>query len=106
MSVEKDQSIPGQAVIESKALQAGRHIVIRRYLADGAFDAVASGDVSLHDRLVRQSIAQAAEENDVVVLAQGSMARLLAQGPQLLSVPVLASPRSGVGALKRVLYPR
>ncbi len=97
---------PTARLIESKALQAGRCIVIRRYLADGAFDAVASGNVSLHDRLVRQSIAQAAAENDVVVLAQGSMARLLAQGPQLLNVPILASPRSGVCALKRVLYPR
>ena len=97
---------PTARLIESKAAQAGRNIVIRRYLAEGAFDAVVSGDVALHDRLVRQSIAQAAEENDVVVLAQGSMARLLAQGPQHWSVPILASPRPGVSALKRVLYPR
>jgi hypothetical protein len=70
---------------------------------EGAFDALASGNGSKHDELVNAVIDRAVAENDVVVLAQGSMARLVAARRIASSVPVLTSPRAGVESLRRYL---
>jgi Asp/Glu/hydantoin racemase len=61
-----------------------------------------AGNSEEHDRLLMAEIRRAMSENDVVVLAQGSMARLAAMLPHA-SVPVLSSPRSGIEALKEQL---
>ncbi len=61
-----------------------------------------AGNSEEHDRLLKAEISRAMAANDVVVLAQGSMARLV---PMLKigSVPVLSSPRLGIEALKERL---
>jgi len=71
-------------------------------IAEGAFEALLKGDGARHDEILKRSIVELANEVDVVVLAQVSMARLV---PALgtLRVPVLSSPRSGVEAVKRAL---
>lgn len=94
---------PTDRLIERKAMEAGRQVSTRRYLVEGAFDALMSGDAARHDEMVLAAIAQAAETNDVVALAQGSMARLQARLPEDMGVPVLASPRLGVASLRTVL---
>ncbi len=66
-----------------------------------AFDALIAGNAEEHDRLLKAEIEKAMGENDVVVLAQGSMARLVPSIEQ--RVPVLSSPRSSVEALKERL---
>jgi Asp/Glu/hydantoin racemase len=97
---------PTARLIERKAGQAGKTVAIRRYLVDGAFDALISGNTARHDQMVTAEITQAAAENDVVVLAQGSMARLVASLEGTLSIPVLSSPRAGVEELRQVLTER
>jgi Asp/Glu/hydantoin racemase len=94
---------PTERLIERKAGQAGKKVIPQRYLVEGAFDALAGGDSAKHDRMVMAEIQRAASENDVVVLAQGSMARLMPGLDGKLTVPVLCSPRLGVEALKEVL---
>jgi Asp/Glu/hydantoin racemase len=71
-------------------------------IAEGAFEALLSGDAAKHDEIVKGTISALTEQVDVVVLAQASMARLV---PQLqgVRIPVLSSPQSGVAALKRAL---
>ena len=61
-----------------------------------------AGNPEEHDRLLKAEIERAMTENDVVVLAQGSMARLVPTLPQD-SAPVLSSLRSGVEALREQL---
>ena len=56
-----------------------------------------------HDRLVLDLLKQAEKENDVIVLAQGSMITL---EPYLseIAIPVLTSPRIGVEKARHVLF--
>ncbi|HEY1215452.1 MAG TPA: aspartate/glutamate racemase family protein [Bryobacteraceae bacterium] len=93
---------PTERLILRKANERQRIVTTRRYLAGSAFDALMAGNSEEHDRLLKAEIECAMAENDAVVLAQGSMARLV---PMLEpgSVPVLSSPRLGVEALKERL---
>jgi len=93
---------PTERLILRKASERQRSVTTRRYLVDSAFDALMAGNSEEHDRLLKAEIERAMSENEVVVLAQGSMARLV---PMLApsSVPVLSSPRLGVEALKERL---
>jgi Asp/Glu/hydantoin racemase len=92
---------PTERLIQRKGQEAGKSIRTKRYLVDSAFDALLAGKAEEHDRLLRAEIEKAMNENDVVVLAQGSMARLVPSIEQ--RVPVLSSPRSSVEALKERL---
>ncbi len=93
---------PTTRLIRRKADEHGRRVEITERIAEGAFDALLAGDAERHDMILKQTILDLAEQVDVVVLAQVSMARLV---PALgkTRVPVLSSPRSGVEAVKRAL---
>jgi Asp/Glu/hydantoin racemase len=93
---------PTVRLIQRKAGEMGRTVDVTERIAEGAFEALLAGDGSRHDEILKQTIVALADEVDVVVLAQVSMARLV---PTLgtLRVPVLSSPRSGVEAVKRAL---
>ena len=92
---------PTERLIQRKANESGKSVTTKRYLVDSAFDALLSGNTEEHDRLLKAEIEAAMKDNDVVVLAQGSMARLVPTIEQ--RVPVLSSPRSSVEALKERL---
>jgi Asp/Glu/hydantoin racemase len=94
---------PTERLIHRKAAEANRRVTTSRYLVDSAFDALLAGDASKHDELVLAAIRRAMSENDVVVLAQGSMARLVPMLAGESPVPVLSSPRLGIEALKERL---
>lgn len=94
---------PTVRLIEKQAALQGRSVEIRQHLVEGAFDVLLSGDAEKHDRMVLAEIQRAGSENDVVVLAQGSMARLVSALEGKVQVPVLASPRLGVEAVREAL---
>ncbi len=94
---------PTVRLVEKEAGLRNQSVQIRRYLVEGAFDVLMCGDAQKHDDMILTEIARAAGENDVVVLAQGSMARLVPALGDQLPVPVLSSPRLGVEALREVL---
>jgi hypothetical protein len=93
---------PTVRLIRRKAGELGRTVEVTERIAEGAFEALLRGDGLLHDEILKQAIVALADQVDVIVLAQVSMARLV---PTLgkLRVPVLSSPRSGVEAVKRAL---
>ncbi len=94
---------PTERLIRRKAAESGREITTTRYLAPDAFDALIGGNTTRHDDLVRAEVERAMAENDVVVLAQGSMARLVPSLQGKSPTPVLSSPRLGVEALRQRL---
>ncbi len=94
---------PTERLIQRKAVALGKAVVTTRFLADSAFDALLAGDAQQHDEIVKAEIERAMRENDVVVLAQGSMARLVPQMQASSSVPLLSSPRLGVIAVREHL---
>lgn len=93
---------PTVRLIKKKASELGRNIEVTETIAEGAFEALLSGDGARHDEIVKNTISTLAEQVDVVVLAQVSMARLVSQLSGV-RIPVLSSPRSGVAALKLAL---
>jgi aspartate/glutamate racemase len=83
-------------LVRRKAAAVGREITVNAVLCEQAFDALCQGDRARHDSLLLEEVRNSASKNDVVLLAQVSMARLLpGLGPDV-RVPVLASLRSGL----------
>lgn len=94
---------PSSRLIESMAREAGKEIELDIHLVKGAMMIlIEKGDVQTHNRMVLGEVEKAAAQNDVVVLAQGSMTVLL---PLLghIGKPVLTSPRLGVEYLKQMI---
>lgn len=90
---------PSQSLIRAHAARQGKKVEIRARLESAAFAAVMAGDKARHDELVKCAATELSRECDVIVLAQASMAHLVPELCQLLSVPVLASPDICVEAL-------
>jgi len=93
---------PTIALIEDAAVTAGRQIEIVPSLCEGAFEAVLAGDTDRHDAMLSRSLAALRDQVDVVVLAQASMARVVAQLPAG-GPPILASPELAVRQARRTL---
>ncbi|MER7805417.1 aspartate/glutamate racemase family protein [Streptomyces parvulus] len=88
---------PTAALVEEEARRAGRPLLLRTRLVEGAWDRFEAGDTEGYLRLVAEAAeAVTADDTDVIVLAQASMApaREVARTP----VPVLASPALGLAA--------
>lgn len=94
---------PTRRLIARKANESQLEVKLTSYVVDGAFDKLLTGDGASHDALVNETIDRAMLENDVVVLAQGSMARLVATRKSGDKTPVLTSPRAGVESLRERL---
>lgn len=94
---------PTVAALSSFAKSAGKSIEVKTYLADGALDVLMKEkNREKHDRLVLDLLKQAEKENDIIVLAQGSMITLEPYLSQI-AIPVLTSPRLGVQKARRIL---
>jgi Asp/Glu/hydantoin racemase len=94
---------PTIRLIQQKAAQKKVQLEIIEALAEGAFEALLSGKPQVHDEIVKSKILALADDVDVIVLAQVSMARLVKSLGDL-KVPVLSSPRSGVEAVRDILH--
>lgn len=95
---------PTRELIGSHAIEHGVQVSVESVVCEGAFEALASGDTATHDGLVRAALLRLAADNDVIVLAQASMARVLATlGDTALAIPVLTSPRSAMERLALIL---
>ncbi|HEY3600116.1 MAG TPA: aspartate/glutamate racemase family protein [Paraburkholderia sp.] len=93
---------PTVRLIRKKAAEQKREISVVERVAEEAFDALLAGDTARHDEILKRTIVGLADEVDVVVLAQVSMARLVAS-LGATRVPVLSSPQSGVATVKLAL---
>lgn len=94
---------PSSRLIETTAAKMGKEVTVNRCFAEGAYEALLiENDREKHNKIVIDTIKKAAKENDVIVLAQGSMYHLM---PLLgdIKVPVLTSLESGVEQIREVL---
>ncbi|MGW5040845.1 aspartate/glutamate racemase family protein [Streptomyces parvulus] len=88
---------PTAVLVEEEAGRAGRPLLLRTRLVEGAWDRFEAGDTEGYLRLVAEAAeAVTADDTDVIVLAQASMA--LAREAARTPVPVLASPALGLAA--------
>jgi len=84
---------PTTRLVRSKA--GGNGVTVVDHLCEGAFEAVMAGDGATHDAIVGAALLEMQHQVDVVVLAQASMARVVAT-VGALRVPVLSSPELAV----------
>ncbi|MBC9031999.1 aspartate/glutamate racemase family protein [Sphingomonas sp. JC676] len=95
---------PTADLIGRVAEEQGKHVEIVEHLCEGAFEAVMAGDGATHDRIVGEGLTKGMAGMDVIVLAQASMARVVASLPEgAVAAPVLASPELGMEHARDVL---
>ena len=97
---------PTCRLIERKAHTAGKAVTIRRELAHDAYERLLRGDGDGHDAILRAALDGLARTQDVIVLAQASMARLIDARAEPFPVPVLSSPRLGIDRVRSALQER
>lgn len=97
---------PSTALVHEHARVAGRDATVLSHLCDGALAVLVGGDRERHDSMVTEGARTLARDVDVIVLAQGSMARLAPRLTEETGLPVLASPRLGVEEVAAVLVAR
>ncbi|MDR2301886.1 MAG: aspartate/glutamate racemase family protein [Deltaproteobacteria bacterium] len=94
---------PSSQLVETVARRLGKTVSVSRCFCEGAYEALLKeGNQQKHNDIVIGTIKKAAQSHDVIVLAQGSMYKLL---PLLsdVTVPVLSSLETGVAQLRKVL---
>jgi hypothetical protein len=95
---------PTADLLRRRAAVAGKNIDLSTRLCDGAFDALMGGDADTHDLLVGKALRELSTQVDVIVLAQASMARVVASFPEVdRRVPILASPPLAIDYLASIL---
>ncbi len=94
---------PTIKLLQMCAEERGKKITIISGLAEGAFEAITNGDSKKHDQLIVETAKKISETCDVILLAQGSMARM--EGPlrELTGKTVFSSPRLGVEMVKDIM---
>jgi aspartate/glutamate racemase len=89
---------PTANLIRHVAQREGKPAQVDAVLVEGAYEALRAGNGDEHDRRVGTALKELLSRADVIVLAQASMARLLAALPTPPAVPILTSPVSGLKA--------
>ena len=95
-----------RALLSQAAQAAGKQIEIVPSLHPDAMAALQRGDGETHDRILLDALPELAQQVELVLLAQASMARLVPKLPRDLPVPVLTSPTLAVERLRQVLHTR
>ena len=95
---------PTTELIAARGAAAGAGIEIEAALCVGAHRLMLAGDMAAHDDIVLGYLRQMMETQDVIVLAQGSMARVAELIPEReRKAPILSSPRLGIQRAKEIL---
>lgn len=94
---------PTSRLVEEQAARTGRSVSVVEGLAEGAFAALLEGDSASHDTMIMETARKLAPEVDLIVLAQGSMARMQVVLGEVTGKPILSSPTMGVESVKAVL---
>ena len=91
---------PTRELILEAAREAGKDVATIDLLCDRAWTRFEAGDLEGYLDEIAAELRHSAPLGDVLVIAQASMARAIERCPEL-RLPVLTSPRSGLGAAIR-----
>lgn len=94
---------PTVKLIKRISDQLSKKVVTEEGLAEGAFEALMTGDNEKHDKRILDTSVNLADKVDAFVLAQGSMARMETRITGETGKQVLSSPLSGVLNVKSVI---
>lgn len=91
---------PTARLLHAKARAAGKQVEIQPVLIEGAYARLMAGDRDGHDALLMAGLLELAQNTDVVVLAQASMARVIPRLPTDMQAKFLSSPSLGMERVK------
>lgn len=94
---------PTTTLIRRKAEEAGKAVEIMPLLVDSAYQKLLAGDKEGHDAALAEALQELADQVDVVVLAQASMARVVDRLPEAVRGKFLSSPRLGMERVKSIV---
>ena len=95
---------PTTDLVHARAEAQGLTVKVESVLCEGAYDALFSGNPQKHDEIVTGVLRGLMTRNDVIILAQASMARVAQAIPAAeQSVPILSSPRLAMERARTVL---
>ena len=87
---------PTVRLIERAIVARGRPITVEPLLVERAFAELSAGNAEEHDARIRAALVGIFPRAAVVVLAQASMARVIASLAEASGVPILTSTLSGI----------
>jgi aspartate/glutamate racemase len=90
-------------LIKHKAILQNKNIEIIEGLALGAFQELLAGNTEKHDKLIFDTAANISKSVDLIILAQGSMAKLQSPLASYTGKEVLSSLQSGILKVKKVI---
>lgn len=94
---------PTVSGIQRLAAESGRQVEVTGRVAEGAYAANRQGDTKLHDSLIAEAAESIMHDVDVLILAQGSMARMEMPLRKITGLPVYSSPGLCVEEIKSLL---
>lgn len=87
---------PTTRLVRQVANTLGKQVRVIEGLASEAFVAFTEGNQELHDKLLLKTAVSVAENADVIILAQGSMARMQEEIARVTGKPVFSSLHLGL----------
>jgi hypothetical protein len=90
---------PTVDLVKDCARKVSKPIEVEGIVCSEAYAGLVSGDLELHDLMVRETLEQMSRRNDVILLAQASMARAVEGRPLAPKIPILTSPRPAIQRL-------
>lgn len=94
---------PTKELIIRKARESGKEISLECRVIEGAGRLLSEGRMDEYDEIIASNLKELLLNNDVVALAQASMARAVSIMDEKLKCKVLTSPESGVKAMSKFL---
>lgn len=91
-----------EQLLKEIADERKKTVEIHTEIISEAFNALQNGEAARHDQIIQQKVSELSVNNDVVVLAQFSMARAL-KGLEERPRPVLTSPEVSVKCIMALL---
>lgn len=96
---------PTTELVHTRAAAMGKSVQVESILCEGAYAALFSGDAQKHDQIVEKVLRDLMMRNDVIILAQASMARVAQIIPtEEQRAPILSSPRLAMEHVRTVLF--
>ena len=102
----KTTMTPTTDYVQEIARESGVVARVQGAVAEGAYAANKAGDSEKHDELIVQAAQEMKNCVDVIILAQGSMARVEERVAQETGIPVLSSPRLSAQAVGEFIRSR
>ena len=94
---------PTMGLVRRWGERLNRPVELVKGLAEGAFDALSSGDTGKHDDLIMETARRVSDKCEVILLAQASMARMEEPLSSALGKPVFSSPRRALEMVRDIL---